>query len=292
MNQDATGQDCTTAGCSKWSQVSTAMDAVVQATDTNVNWGLVFFGTNSSCGVTSTPVVAVGAMNGQKVTMAFATNQPSSYTPTATAVDAAVTYMKTLKDTNPKYLLLATDGLPNCGANSRQNMTADDSPAAEAAVANARNAGFPTFVVGIATDSDQMATNTLNTMAVNGGFPQSGAATQYYSVSDTASLEGVLNQIVGMVASCTIPLTNVPSNLTNVAVSAQGASGKPIEIKQDPANGWSYTNGTMNVIKLNGSACDNLQNGTYSNVQFLYACEGTTICIDRNPDGSCGDHPM
>jgi len=294
MNQDASGADCTTAGCSKWSQVSTAMASVVATTDTNVNWGLIFFGTDNQCGVTSRPVVPVAPMSGSKVQMAFSTNQPSSYTPTATAVDAAVTYMKSLNDTNPKYLLLATDGLPNCGAGGgRQgNITADDSPAAEAAVTNARNAGFPTFVVGIATASDQMATNTLNTMAVNGGFPQQGAATQYYSVSDTAGLEAVLNQIVGMVASCTIPLTNVPSNLSNVAVSAKDSTGKTIEIQPDPNNGWSYTNGQMNVIRLNGSSCDNLQSGAYTDFQFLYACAGETICIDRNPDGSCGDHPM
>jgi hypothetical protein len=293
MNQDASGMDCTTTGCSKWSQVSAAMASVVAATDTNVNWGLVFFGTDNQCGVTSRPVVPVAPMSGAKVQMAFATNQPSSYTPTATAVDAAVMYMKSLTDTNPKYLLLATDGLPNCGAaGGRQNITADDSPAAEASITNAKTAGFPTFVVGIATDSDQMATTTLNTMAVNGGYPQQNAATQYYSVSDTAGLEAVLNQIVGMVASCTIPLTNVPSNLKNVAVSAQDSTGKTVEIQQDPANGWSYTNGNMNVIQLNGSACNNLQSGTYSNFQFLYACEGTVICIDRNPDGTCGDHPM
>jgi von Willebrand factor type A domain len=295
MNQDASGQDCNTAGCSKWEQVSAAIDAVVTATDTSVNWGLVFFGTDMQCGTTSRPVVPIAAMNGAKVQMAFATNQPSSYTPTASAVTAAVTYMKTLTDTNPKYLLLATDGLPNCGQQQGGrggNITADDSPAAEAAVSAAKSAGFPTFVVGIATDSDQMATDTLNTMATNGGYPQAGAATQYYSVSDTASLEAALSKIVGMVASCTIPLTNVPSNLSNVAVSAQDSSGKPVEIQQDPTNGWSYTNANKDVIQLNGTACDNLQSGAYSNFQFLYACEGTMICIDRNPDGSCSDHTM
>ena len=291
MDQDANEQNCNTPGCSKWSQVSAAIDTVVQTTDSTVNWGLIFFGTNSTCGVTSTPVVPVGTMTSQKVQAAFAANQPSSYTPTASAVDAAVTYMKTLTDTNPKYLLLATDGIPNCGMGSR-NMTADDSPAAEAAVGNAKAAGFPTFVVGIATSYDQMAIDTLNAMATNGGYPQSGAATQYYDVTDTTSLEAALNKIVGMVASCTIPLTNVPPNLSNVAVSANDSSGKPVKIEQDPANGWSYTSSSMNAIQLNGTACSNLQSGAYSNFQFLYACEGTTICIDRNPDGTCSDHPM
>jgi hypothetical protein len=293
MAQDATGADCNTPGCSKWSQVSAAIDSVVVATDTSVNWGLIFFGTDNQCGVTSRPVVPVGPMMGMQVQMAFATNQPSSYTPTASAVNSAVTYMKTVTGTNPKYLLLATDGLPNCGSTGRGgNITADDSPAAEAAVAAAKAAGFPTFVVGIATSSDQMATNTLNTMAVNGGFPQSGAATQYYAVTDTASLQDALSKIVGMVASCTIPLTNVPSNLSNVAVSAKDANGNPVKIDEDPNNGWEYTDASKTVIQLHGTACNNLQSGSYSDFQFLYACAGETICIDRNPDGSCGDHTM
>jgi hypothetical protein len=293
MNQDSTGMDCNTQGCSKWSQVSAAMSSVVGATDSTVNWGLVFFGTDNQCGVTTKPVVTVGPMKGMAVQMAFATNQPSSYTPTASAVDAAVTYMKTLTDTNPKYLLLATDGLPNCGNNGRGgNITADDSINAEAAVTNAKNAGYATFVVGIATTSDQTSTDTLNAMAVNGGFPQMNAATQYYAVTDTQSLEDALSKIVGMVASCTIPLTNVPANLSNVAVSAKDSNGNPVKIEQDPNNGWSYTNATMNVIQLHGTACDNLQNGGYSDFQFLYACEGQVICIDRNPDGTCGDHTM
>jgi len=313
---DSSGQNCTGQNCSKWAQVSAAIDTVVQATDTNVNWGLVFFGTDSMCGVTSTPNVPVGPMNGQKIQTAFSGNQPSSETPTAAAMNAAVTYMKTLTDPNPKFLLLATDGLPNCGNSAAAGAsgaagrgggtggaggrgpiggippgggTQDDSPAAESAVTSAKTAGFPTFVVGISTSGNTTATNTLNTMAKNGGYPQTGAATQYYSVTDTASLVTALNQILGKTLSCTIPLTDKPDYLSNVAVSAMDSSGKRIEIPKDDTNGWSFDSSMSNIV-LNGSACQQLQSVTLSQYQFIYACSGISICIDNCPTAAA-THP-
>jgi hypothetical protein len=286
MNQDASGANCNTPGCSKWSQVSAAIDSVVMTTQTSVNWGLVFFGSNNMCGVNTTPNVPITPNTSYTpISQAYATNMPSSYTPTEAALNAAVAYMQTVTDPNPKFLLLATDGLPNCGPNAR-NVTDDDSPGTVTAVTNAKAAGFPTFVVGI---GNTMGTSTLNMLAMAGGEPQVGSAdgNSFYEVNSTADLEAALTKIVGMVASCTIPLTGVNGTLDKVAVSAQDSSGNTVQITQDPANGWSYTDTTMTTIILNGTACTDLQNGSYSNFQFIYTCSTGTICIDRKADGTC-----
>ena len=287
MDQDSTGANCNTPGCSKWSQVSAAMSTVVMGTQATVNWGLIFFGSDNMCGVGTTPNVPIAANNYTAVSGAYAGNQPSSYTPTESAVNAAVAYMKTVTDTNPKYLLLATDGLPNCKPGDR-TVTDDDSPGATTAVANAVAAGFNTFVVGIGNTMGEM---TLNGFATAGGEPQTGSAdgNSFYEVNSTADLVTALNKIVGIVASCTIPLTGVPANLTNVAVSVDDASGNPTKVPQDPANGWSYTGTSMTTIQLNGSYCDSIKNGTYSNVQFVYSCDSSPICIDKLANGQCGD---
>src|SRR6185503_6306747 len=80
MNQDANGKNCNSAGCSKWSQVSAAMDTVVMATQTTVNWGLVFFGTDNMCGVSSTPVVPITPSTSYgPISQAYAGNMPASY---------------------------------------------------------------------------------------------------------------------------------------------------------------------------------------------------------------------
>ena len=115
-------------------------------------------------------------------------------------MNSAVQYMNGLTDPNPKYLLLATDGEPNCAAGAA-SIGDERRAGAESAVTAALTAGFPTFVVGIATSTDAAATNALNAMAVNGGEAQAGAATQYYAVTDTAGLETVFAQIIAQDAS-------------------------------------------------------------------------------------------
>ena len=51
-----------------------------------------------------------------------------------------------VKDQNTKYILLATDGEPNCasGGSSTPNV-----PATVDAIAAAKAAGFPVYVIGV-----------------------------------------------------------------------------------------------------------------------------------------------
>ena len=280
MSMDPSGGNCAPtapAGCSKWAQVSAAMDTVVMATQGTVNWGLIFFGSDNMCGVNTTPIVSIAPNNYTAVSAAYAGNQPSSYTPTESAVDAAAAYMKTVPDQNPKYLLLATDGIPNCKPGDR-TVTDDDSPGATTAVMNASAAGFPTFVVGI---GDTMGDATLNMFAMAGGEPQTGSAdgNLFYEVNSTSDLVAALTKIVGQATSCSFPLTGVSGDLEKVAVSAKDASGNTIEIMQDAVNGWSYTDPTKTAIILNGDACNNLKSVTYTGFQFIYTCSTGIITI-------------
>jgi hypothetical protein len=301
MSNDDTDTSCR-GGCganSKWSQLTTALTSVVQATQANVNWGLKFFSDNNACSATKAPVVGIAPMNAAPIVTAIASTQPGGNTPTRDAITSGAAYLATLTDTNPKFLLLATDGLPNCPSgcatmsNPSNMCTLTDNPnedmAAEAAVAMAVMQGYQVFVIGIGNVST--AVSTLNQLAINGGQPQTGAATSYYAATDEASLEASLNKIVGLVASCTIKLTGVPSNLTNVAVSVDTSAGTPTKVPQDATNGWTYTDSTDTAIQLNGSYCDAVKGGTYTNVQFVYACNGMAICIDKLADGTCGDAP-
>ena len=208
------------------------MNTVVMGTQAAVNWGLIFFGSDNMCGVGTMPNVPIATNNDTAISGAYAANQPSSYTPTESAINAAVAYMKTVNDTNPKYLLLATDGLPNCKPGDR-TVNDDDSPGATTAVTNAAAAGLNTFVVGIGNTMGEM---TLNGFATAGGEPQTGSAdgNSFYEVNSTADLVTALNKIVGIVASCTIPLTGVAPNLTNVAVWVDDASGNTTKVPAGP----------------------------------------------------------
>ena len=111
-----------------------------------------------------------------------------SRTPTRSAENAAVTYLRTVTTSNPKFILLATDGQPNCPASGNTDM--DDSPGAVMSVANAQTAGFPTFVVGISAPAGA-ANDALNMMAVAGGYPRA-ATPRYYPVTSAAEFITVL----------------------------------------------------------------------------------------------------
>ena len=203
LNVNCTGKSACGANA-KWAQVSAAIDTVVMTTQATVNWGLIFFGSDNMCGVNSKPNVAIAANNYTAISQAYANGTPGSYTPTRTAVDAASAYMKTVTDTNPKYLLLSTDGLPNCIPND-SIVSDDDSAGATTAVMNAAAAGFKTFVVGIGNTN---GVASLNQMAMAGGEAQVRSADETPStkVNSTADLATALNKIVSMVASCTDPV--------------------------------------------------------------------------------------
>src|SRR5262249_9043839 len=152
----------------------------------------------------------------------IAASEPGSRTPTRQAVAAGATYLATLADKRPKYLLLATDGLPNCGPNPSAP-TDDDSMGAEQAVAAAHASGVPTFVIG---SGETMAEATLTRLALQGGVPQVGGATAYYQVSDTAQLVAALGTILGSV-TCVFDLpvpTQSRETTSNIAVFVNGTS--------------------------------------------------------------------
>lgn len=285
MNDDSNDQTCN-GGCgvaSKWAQVTTAIESVVTATQNSVNWGLFYFSNGTStCGVNTNPSVPVASADAVQVVASLTAATPSGATPTAATINNAVAYMKTLTDTNPKYLLLATDGEPNCLNGNSNNK---DVAGATTAIANAKAAGFPVFVVGIGNVST--ATATLNGMANAGGEAQAGA-TAYYAVADTASLEAALTKIVGMVSSCTISLQNVPSGQWTMAIWATDPSGNVVQIQNSTSDGWEYTvasgsasnagtDANKSSITLVGTTCDSLKNGSYTNLQFVYTCQDQQI---------------
>jgi hypothetical protein len=268
MNDDINDTACT-GGCganSKWAQVTAAINQVVGATDGAVDWGLKFFATGpSACAVAGTVEVPIAPANATAISAAIAATMPGGNTPTRLAEGSAVAYLQSLTDTNPKYILLATDGLPNCGPGA--NSVSDDSPATIQAVADALAAGFPTFVVGI---GNTMGAVTLDAMAMAGGVPQMGAATTFYQVGDTASLVTVLDAIVGATVSCTYDLGTPPAGASNAAIKVFG-DGAQIPIDPSLTNGWEY-GPAAGQITIYGSACDAIKTRTTKTVSVTYIC--------------------
>jgi len=304
----ASGYDAKCGTMSKWSQVTTALSTVLSTTDMTVNWGLLYFGDEATmCGETATPVVPVSSMSSNAISQAFVgqpllTGQPG--TPTRSAIMNAVTYMKSLTDSNPKYLMLATDGQPNCppattgsggagtgGAGGRSGsggaggragtglpgggtttpLNTDDSAGSEQAVADALKAGLSTFVIGIGNTG---GVAVLNAMAIAGGKPVPGmpGGNSYYQVNNTADLVAALGQILGTVATCVFDIGPPPNDMTSVDQVVVFGDGNMID--HDSSNGWDFSNADKTQVTLYGQICDKVKSATIKDVTVTFGCLG------------------
>jgi len=275
MTNDVNDKQCTgstgnNGNCgpnSKWELMVPALNQVITDTDAKVNWGMFYLGDEpAQCGVATAPVVPVATMNATAITTSLTGNQFNGQTgtPTRRAVQGAVSYLTGLADQNPKFLLLATDGQPNCA--TANSLNTDDSAGTQQAVADALAAGIPTFVVGIGNTG---AAATLDQVAIAGGRPQTGGTTSYYQVNDAAALGSALGTIVGQAASCSFNIGPAPDGTTATGL---GVFGDGAKIPMDPANGWSFKDTGMTTIILNGSICDQVMAGTVHDVTVAFVC--------------------
>jgi hypothetical protein len=266
MNEPAKGLlGCLLFQCeSKWSDMTMALNSTVMATQATVNWGLKVFPTDDICGVSETVAAPVAANNASAVNAAIAATSPSGATPTRLAITGAGQYLMGLGRPNPRYIVLATDGLPNCAAG--QQNAADDA-AAIMAVTDVAAAGIPVFVIGVGTAGGGDA--TLSAMAKAGGKPRA-ADPAYYPVTTAADLSAALATIGGQFASCTLPIKQ-PPDPDNIAVDADG-----MRVPKSATDGWAYGAG-MATIELNGSWCANYQSGAIKDVQAIFGCPGKII---------------
>jgi hypothetical protein len=245
-----------TTNCqTRWSAVKPAVtDTVANAKD--VNWGLKFFPTAgvAQCSVSNTMEVEIGPNNADTIKGQVDNATVSLSTPTTAALKAATTYLKSLTDNRPRFILLATDGEPNC-ANGQINRT--DVPGAANAAKAAYDAGFPVFVVGIGPNL-----GNLSQLASAGGTKD------YYPVSSPQDLVNAFADISKVVASCTFTLSSTPPDINNIGVYLD----KNL-VEKDPTNGWSLGGGNKTVI-LNGDSCDKVTSGKATEVQLLFGCPG------------------
>jgi len=152
MDND-TGENNCDMGCgakSKWALTTAAVNQVVTATSANVSWGLKFFADKDAmCTVSAGVSVPLGQGNAAAIATAIAGRTSANggvanggATPTRAAVTAAVAYLSTIADGNPKFLLLATDGQPNCPVTGTSE-TDDSAAAIQASTSTSPNAPMP-----------------------------------------------------------------------------------------------------------------------------------------------------
>jgi von Willebrand factor type A domain len=285
-------------GASKWDQMTTAIDTTVTQLQGQIKWGLEMFPHDNDCGVSTSVDVPIGANDAAAISSSIAAQMPDGSTPTTAAINAGAQYLSTVADSNPKYILLATDGEPNCSTGmtapggactcpagttpsgtsccilgvclpcttlSATGAGGDDTAAAEQAVTAAATAGVHTFVIGIATDPG--ADGVLNQMAQNGLEARPGA-TQYYPVANQNDLVTAVNTIAGQIISCSFAMQQAPPNPDFVEIDVNNS-----KVPRDTTHmdGWDFGPGDLS-IQFYGSYCMSLQNGSVMNVEAIFQC--------------------
>ena len=256
-----------TVAPNKWNEVALALDAVIAGTQDRIAWGLKLFPApvGNLCGVPDGVTVPLALRNHPPITAAIAASRArfgQGDTPTREAVRKALAFLKSDNRRNP-HIVIATDGIPNCGAGSDVTSEPDDRAAAQV-VSEARAAGVSSFVVGIATANTD-AHSALNAMAEGSGHARAGA-TKYFPAGSRAELVAALDTIMGQIASCSFAVSPAPPAPENVVVELDGM---PLPRDQNP--GWSY-GPTRDTIVLAGPPCDKVKATPTSTVRVLYGC--------------------
>jgi hypothetical protein len=272
----------------KWDLMLPALLQIIPATDAMVNWGMKTFpeggtGDGDAClaeSVTDRIDVPIAEMNAQAVTDAIsAATDDGDGTPTGDAVRQVVNYMKTIDDTNPKYILLATDGEPSCvdvGPNDGSEGQEAARPYAVAAIEESVAAGIPVFVMGVGTNKDT-AVETLDNMAVAGGRPAPSAnprANAFYLGNSTEQLTAALEAIAIDVKTCVFPLRTKPDDPSNIAVNVDGQKVPPDDTQVE---GWSYADPMKTVVEIYGSWCERVKVSGSDTVQIIYGCPDINV---------------
>jgi von Willebrand factor type A domain len=285
MDQDASNTVCS-GGCgagSKWALAASAINRIVSETEQSTNFGLKLFadgGSTNSCTVGSGATVPVAAGNAGAIAAAIAARTSAnggvsngSRTPTRAAETMATQYLAGLTTDHPKFILLVTDGQPNCMPGG-VDQAADDSAGSIAAVADARALGIPTMVIGIAT-AGEPADATLTAMAIAGGYARA-TSPAYYPVASADELYSTTLRTLIRVSpdDCVFSLPPSPTGSPRPNIGVR-VNGKDVPFDASHTNGWDYTDGTRTSVEVYGPACDDYLAAETRTATILFYCLDT-----------------
>jgi hypothetical protein len=295
---------------SKWLTLTAALEAAIEETRERVSYGLEFFPfaddpdaepTTCETPASGGPLVPIADLAGaDEVLSALASYEPSGGTPTAAALKRAGEYFADGEGASlkgDKYVLLATDGGPNCDAELRceaETCTINmegldcagnccdpdkdpegptsclDEGGTVAAVEALADAGVKTFVVGI--PGTEFYAETLDRIAVAGLAPNQAGGSKYYRVTADGDAEGLTELLIeitsGVIRSCSLQLEEDPPALDKINVEIDGEV-----VAQSGDDGWELDDTTSPpTLVLKGETCRVLEQEGAASIEVTFGC--------------------
>jgi hypothetical protein len=175
-------------------------------------------------------------------------------------MNAAISYFNTVNDGLAHYMLLATDGQPNCDPGTSGNVTTKsvDDTVAAITTAAAPGSDIETYVIGIGPSIGNLD-----------NFATAGGTGTYFPATSPGDLTSALSAIAGAVASCVFTMDAAPPDPSNLGVYLD----KGTKVPPDTLNGYSLGADGVTVT-FSGTFCDGIKNGTYHVMQVFFGCPG------------------
>ena len=229
---------------SRWSLLQNALNATLPSVQSTVSMGAVFFpqvpsdasDVTQQCQTLLSPDVALGLNHANDILQMFNTTMPVGGTPTFDALGVAQQVLEsTAGRGDARFIVLATDGAPNCNGGLDQNtcvctswdmmgnpncptstdgsyLCLDDTRTV-AEITPIAASGIPVYIIGIADSTDPQFVGVLNQMAVAGGRPNPAGPEQYYSVRNPGDLVAAFTTIQNAIARCVFVTPSRPDDL-------------------------------------------------------------------------------
>ncbi len=293
-----------------WTPMGKAIKEVTAQMEQQINFGLMVFpslkcaGTSNQCASPTRSLVPVGQADAvQTIATKVSTVNAGGVgtcggTPTALTLEAALEHLESVQDENQRFVLLATDGAPNCneslnlntctctnttiGLCARPDQCLDDVNTLAAATALS-DAGYPVYVLGMG--QMQRWINKMNQIAAAGG------TNQYYPAGNTSDFLDALKDITGEVVSCDFNLdwndpslpsdaSSDPSKVNFYCKEKEGddiGMNNIVRLDEDcnDKSGWRWMD--EDTVRFCQDACTKIKDGGCKVVTATFGCETVVV---------------
>lgn len=267
-------------GVTRWNAVKSALlgtEGLLPEFQSRVRFGLTLYsaeapgGSNTVSGTCPRLTTVAPAVNNESNIRA--TFQPAAVmdeTPTGDSLRAVLPDLLAVPSTDPKAIIIATDGEPDsCATPNPVNQMQGDAARAYAVsgAAQAFAAGVSVYIINVG--SGTISATHLQAMANAGVGHQPGDPdAPYWEADDLAGLQDALAGIVGGKLSCTVTLQG--SIVTESACAGTvSLNGRKLVCNDD--NGFRAVDSRH--IELKGTACQEFMQPN-SNLEATFTCEG------------------
>lgn len=201
--------------------------------------------------------------------------RPLGGSPASVAMTLAVDHLMAQGGSDPRSIVLITDGGANCMAGEPDQLGVYDEDLL-GVVEDARMIGISTYVVGIDV-RDELADrprinplDKLNEIAVAGGVAFDGPQ-KFYNAADDAELAQAVEEVTRRVP-CDVELSDPPPKRALFSVTIDGVDIPEADDCQIE-DGYAFTRDDRSALQLCGSACERFT--------YVHALETEAVCIPQ-----------